>query len=187
MSTDSSAASQAPPADEISWGDENDAPQKRNKIAGQWASYPIEMLKSPAWCTLSLGARRFIDRLAIELASHAGKDNGRLPLTHKQCVDYGIHQDAVCAAQREAEALGFCELMERGRGGNANFRKPNLWRITFLNAVNTNPTHEWRRIETVAEAEAFARRARKARQNSHSGIRSNQSLRKTRRRSRIPE
>ena len=49
----------------------------RKSIPGQFAPRLIEMLESPAYCVLSLSARRVLDRLEIELGHHGGKDNGR--------------------------------------------------------------------------------------------------------------
>src|ERR1700747_263327 len=90
--------------------------KRRNKISEQWAAYPIAMLESPAYRVLSQGAHRVIARIAIELASHGGNNNGQLPVTKKQFVEYGLHNDAVAPAIREAEALGFIRITEHGRG-----------------------------------------------------------------------
>ena len=60
------------------------------KIAGVFAARTIEMLESPAYRVLSLSAHRILARLEIELASHGGNDNGRLPLTYNQLVEYGL-------------------------------------------------------------------------------------------------
>ncbi len=54
-------------------------------------------------------------------------------------------------------------ITERGRGGNAEHRTPNKFFLTFAHAVGSNknpPTHDWRRIKTVQEAQAIARAAR---------------------------
>jgi hypothetical protein len=140
-------------------------PKRRNEINEQWASYPIAMLESPAYRVLSQGAHRVIARIAIELANHGGNDNGKLPVTKEQFIEYGLHNDAIAPAIREAEALGFIQITERGRGGNAEMRRPSLYRITFLNERGSKakpPTHEWQRIKTVEDAEHIADEARKA-------------------------
>jgi hypothetical protein len=144
-------------------------PKRRNKISEQWASYPIAMLESPAYRVLSQGAHRVIARIAIELANHGGNDNGKLPVTKEQFVEYSIHAAGVAPALREAEALGFIEITEHGRGGNAEMRRPSLYRITFLNERGSKakqPTHEWQRIKTVEEAQRIAGEARKAKSQS---------------------
>ena len=138
--------------------------RKRNRIAGQFSAHRIEMLISPAWRVLSLSARRALDRLEIERAQHGGQDNGRLPVTFEQFVEYGIHRHAIAPAIRELEALGFIDVTERGRSGNAGYRKPNLFRITFLHGGTESgePSDEWRTIKTLDCAEKLAAAAREA-------------------------
>ena len=80
---------------------------RRNRLSEQWASHPIEMLRSPAWRALSLSARRVLERIAIELAAHGGNDIERLPVTKADFVAYGIGPKQIASAIREAEALGF--------------------------------------------------------------------------------
>jgi hypothetical protein len=136
--------------------------KRRNRISEAFSTHPVSMLRSPARRVLSRGARQFLDRLEIELCDHGGNDNGRLPLTFDDCVKHGIHRNAVAPAQRESVALGFVELTKRGRGGNADSREANLWRLTYvLDRGGAEPTHEWRKIKTIEEAEAIADAARK--------------------------
>ena len=66
-------------------------------------------------------------------------------------------------AIREAEALGFIHVTERGRGGNADYGTPNLFFLTFAHSRNSSkhpPTHDWRRFKTLHEAERAAHSAR---------------------------
>jgi hypothetical protein len=121
------------------------------------------MLRSPAWRALSLSARRVLDRIEIELADHGGTDNGKLPVTYDDFVRYGIERHAIRPAIREVIALGFVEITETGRAGNAEWRKPNLFRLNFRNAKYA-PTDEWQKI-TEEQAELIARTARIAPQN----------------------
>lgn len=120
-----------------------------------------EMKMSPAWRTLSLSARRVLDRLEIEMANHAGKDNGKLLCTYDHFVEYGIaDRNSVASAIRECEALGFLRV-KRGRAGNADSKTPSLYRLTFRETDEADPSDEWRRIHTIEEAEAKARAARR--------------------------
>jgi hypothetical protein len=48
----------------------------------------------------------------LENNYHAGKDNGRLPVTFRDFVGYGIHWNGIAPAIREAEALGFIRVTE---------------------------------------------------------------------------
>jgi hypothetical protein len=137
--------------------------QRRNQISGQFSARLIEMLESPAYQVLSRSAHRVISRIEIELAHHGGNDNGRLPVTYKDFIEYGVDRAAVAPAIREAEALGFIRVTERGRGGNSEYRHPNLFFLTFAFGRTNGgdrPTHDWRKIKTIADAEAIAREAR---------------------------
>jgi hypothetical protein len=137
--------------------------KRRNRISGQWSPRLIEMLESPAYCALSLSAHRVISRIEIELGHHGGNDNGRLPVTFEDFTDYGIHHNAIAPAIREAEALGFIRITERGRGGNAEHRQPNKFFLTFAHGRDSRaspPTHDWRKIETLDEAIEIAQAAR---------------------------
>lgn len=138
------------------------ARRRRTRIGRQFAWQTIDMLRSPAWRALSLSARRVIDRLEIELADHGGADNGKLPTTYDDFEQYGIHRHAIAPAIREAVALGFLEVTERGRAGNAEWRKPNLFRLTFRHVGNADPTDEWQRIKTDDYAKERALAAREA-------------------------
>jgi hypothetical protein len=51
---------------------------RRNRIAAQFTPIPTEVMGSPAWRTLSLSARRALDRLCIELRHHAGRNSAKL-------------------------------------------------------------------------------------------------------------
>ena len=56
-------------------------------------------------------------------------------------------------------------MTERGRGGNAEHRRPNLFYLTFSNWRGSRaepPTHDWRKIKTVEEAKEIAAKARKS-------------------------
>jgi hypothetical protein len=57
------------------------------------------------------------------------------------------------SAMGVVEDEGFIGVTERGRGGNAEHRQPNLFFLTFAHARNSRaepPTHDWRKIKTVS-------------------------------------
>lgn len=137
--------------------------KRRNSISGQFAARLIEMLGSPAYRALSRSGHMVISRIEIELAAHGGNDNGRLPVTTEDFVQYGMHRTSVAPAIREAEALGFIGVTERGRGGNAEHRSPNCFYLTYAHTRDSRkrpPTDEWHRIKTLEEADQIARAAR---------------------------
>src|SRR5262249_48015932 len=137
--------------------------KRRNRISGQWSPRLIEMLESPAYRALSLSAHRAMARIEIELARHGGNDNGRLPVTFEDFIEYGIHHNGVAPAIRQLEALGFVRVTERGRGGNSEHRQPNKFFLTFAHSRESRqspPTHDWRKIKTLEEAMEIAQAAR---------------------------
>jgi hypothetical protein len=137
---------------------------KGPKIDGTYVPHTRQLIESPAWRRLSLSARRLLDRIELEHLRHAGKENGRLPVTFDQFFKFGIHRHAIAPAMRECSALGLLEITKQGCAGNAEFRSPNHFRLTYLPCMGTDPpTHEWRAIATMEHAEAFARQARKLR------------------------
>ena len=143
--------------------------RRRNSISGQFTARLIEMLESPAYRVLSRSAHMAIARVEIELTSHGGNDNGKLPVTTDDFVAYGMHRTSIAPAIREVEALGFVRVTERGRGGNAEYRKPNLFFLTFAHGRDSGaqrPTHDWRRIKTLEEAQQIARTARATKDQS---------------------
>jgi hypothetical protein len=137
--------------------------KERGSINGAFAWRLVEMLESPAYRVLSLSAHRVMARLEIELAHHGGKpeENGKLPCTFEHFVEFGLHRHAIAPAIRELVTLGFVEITQRGSAGNAGFRQPTLYRLTYRHwGSHKETTDEWRRITTIQEAEAIAKRGR---------------------------
>src|SRR5215207_1251987 len=88
--------------------------RRARKIDGQFVPRIIAMMESPAYRVLSLSAHRTLSRIEIELGHHGGHENGSLPVTYDQFVEYGIHRHAIGPALRELVALGFIEITEPG-------------------------------------------------------------------------
>jgi hypothetical protein len=136
--------------------------RRRNRIGEQFAPRTIRMLESPAYRVLSRSAHRVLARVEIELAHHGGFDNGKLPITFDDFEQYGIDRHSIAPAIRECCALGFLEVTERGRAGNAEFRQPSKYRLTYRHVDRANSTDEWRRIAAVEQAEQIALAARRS-------------------------
>jgi len=136
--------------------------QKHKKLTGQFAPRPIDLLRSPAYRVLSLSGHRVLARIEIEFADHGGTDNGRLPVTYVDFEDFGIDRHAIGPAINECEALGLIEVTERGRSGNAEFRTPSLYRLTYRYTDKVGPSDEWRRYDTIEQAMVVARVARQS-------------------------
>jgi hypothetical protein len=137
----------------------------RTRIQGQFAPRLIDMLRSPAYRTLSLSEHRILARLEIELADHGGKDNGRLPCTFDDFERYGLRRKSIAAALRTLEALGFIKITEAGRGGNGEWRRPNCFQLTYRNVHDLGPTDDWQKIASIEQAEAVASAARASPKN----------------------
>jgi hypothetical protein len=144
--------------------------KKRNAISGTFAWQLIEMLEAPAYMALSLSAHRALARIQIELAHHGGNDNGKLPVTFEDFIKYGIDRHAIAPALRELEALGFIEITERGRAGNAEFRSPNKFRLTHRK-TDVEPTNDWRKVKSIDEAVSIAQAARRPERKTNGGKR----------------
>lgn len=129
--------------------------RRKLQIDGQWVAYQREMLESPAYRALGLQARRLLNRIEIEHCSHGGRDNGKLPVTYANFVKYGCRRNGVRPALVECLALGFLELVERGRRPYGDIPgKASTYRLTYLPAHDGPATNEWKKIETIAEAKA---------------------------------
>jgi hypothetical protein len=135
--------------------------KRRNAIGESWISYSRSMLESPALRVLSQAAIRVMHRIEIEHMHHGGAENGRLVVTYDQFEEYGVYCHAISPALRELVVLGFLEVTEKGCGGNENHRRANRFRLTYVNMKSREqPTHEWRHIATIDEAERLVRQAR---------------------------
>jgi DNA-binding transcriptional MocR family regulator len=157
--------------------------RRRTQFSGTFAGRLIEMLECPAYRILSVSAHRALARIEIEFAHHGGNENGRLPVTFDHFQEYGMDRHTIAPALRELAALGFIEVTERGCAGNAGFRRPNLYRLTYkaCDGVLSDGTHEWRRIKTIEEAREVATAARKMLPENRVG----RDAKRVRRRSRI--
>ena len=118
---------------------DNNRKRRKTKIGGAFSYHLIEMISSPAFCVLSLSARRVLDRLEIELASHGGTSNGKLPVTFADFHRYGIDYNAIAPAIREVVALGFVEITKKGRAGNEEISVSEYFPADV-------PTHRLRRF-----------------------------------------
>jgi hypothetical protein len=136
--------------------------KKISRIDTQFVPRTVDMIRSPAFSALSLSAHRVIARLEIEHCDHGGCENGKLPVTYDDFERFGINRHAIGPAIRECVALGFVEVTEKGRAGNAEWRKASLYRLTYLHTATAAPTHSWRQIKSQEQAEAGAAAARKA-------------------------
>jgi hypothetical protein len=136
--------------------------------------HPVELLKSPAMWVLSRAAHKILMYVECQGAKFAGKKNGKVPITYESLEAQGLHTNSIPPALNEIHALGVGEV-RRGRGGNAEFRRPNFIRVTYLSSGENReipPTHEWKAINTLKEAEEIAKKARAKKSKTTPGKRS---------------
>jgi hypothetical protein len=126
--------------------------RRKTIIDGQFIAHRVQMLNSDAWAALSHAARRILDRLEIEHASHGGVENGNLACTFDDFARAGIRRRSVAMAIRDLEALGFLEITQRGRRAAGEFYLPSRYRLTYLHTKHGAPTDEWKRVsaQTIA-------------------------------------
>jgi hypothetical protein len=137
--------------------------RKGLRIDGQFAPRCIDMLESPAYRVLGLPEHRVLARIEIENAHHGGNNND-LPVTYDQFQSYGIgYRIHVNIAIRTLEALGFINV-KRGRGGNAEFRHPNKFGLTYRPSRPNRfvdwkpPTDDWKKVQTIEKSWETVRR-----------------------------
>ena len=128
--------------------------QGKLRFAGSWVSHRLTMKESAAWRALPDNARRLLDRLELEHMRHGGSQNGALVCTYDHCAEAGIRRASVALAIRQAVALGFLQITQAGYRTAAEFRAPNLFRLTYVygRVRNPEPTDEWEAIETDEQA-----------------------------------
>lgn len=151
-----------------------------------WVWMTTTMLGSLTFRALSVNARRILDFLLYEHASHAGKENGNLAAPYVQLAVWGVTTDDARRGLEELYVTGFVELVHQGQrvdGGGEPSRYALTWFPTHHGTpAERPPTHEWQRVidrllkegigdlpkvkrwlrERVAEHNRGARRKKKA-------------------------
>ena len=98
-----------------------------------------DLVRSDAWRSAGINARRFIDFLILEHTSRGGRENGKLKATYGQLEAFGIGARHVNGAICEAEQLG---LVDCHRGG---LRVATTYTLTWLNLPGDKPaSNRWR-------------------------------------------
>lgn len=135
---------------------------RRTSIGDQFSSRRKDMLESPAYRALTLSAHRIIDRVCLEHLYQGGAENGRLIVTYDDFEKYGVHRHSIAPGIRLAVGLGFLIITKQGRAGNAEWRAPHQYRITFHAAegIAGDGSHEWKKV-TEEEAALIVMACRK--------------------------
>lgn len=96
-----------------------------------WVWLSAALLASPAWRSMSVNARRALDRLMLEHMAHGGKENGKLQVTHRDFIEAGVSRDFVADAIDELEHLRLIRITSRGRGGTG-ITHANRFLLTWM-------------------------------------------------------
>jgi hypothetical protein len=142
----------------------------KNKFTDAFIKRTFRMIESPAYRVLSLAAYRVLSRIEAELGRHGGKDNGKLPVTTEDFIEYGMDRHTIAPAIRELEDLGLIQVI-RGYAGKADQRRPSLYRLTYLPSFGEEPSNEWASILTIEDAKIIAKAARARKATKKSGFR----------------
>jgi hypothetical protein len=128
--------------------------RERNKIpSGEpfiWLT--LEMLQSPAWRALPPAAKGVIERVIVEHLEHAGKDNGRLPVTYVDFEAHGVPRRAIKFGIEVAVALGFIDVAEKGCSGAGDTRRAARYALTWVDRHDGAPrSNRWKSIGEEAK------------------------------------
>jgi hypothetical protein len=79
-----------------------------------WVWLTRDLLRSDAWRTASINARRAIEFLLLEHMAKGGKHNGKLKAPYRQLVAFGVGSRLIADHLREAEELGLIDCFKGG-------------------------------------------------------------------------
>lgn len=107
-------------------------------------------MESDAIRSLSINARRALDRLIIEHFNHGRRENGNLRVAARQFHKWGVTKDCLTSAIRELEEKG---LLVSARGEAKGVLMPAfIYRLTFYATMDSQPSNEWRNwVSNTAE------------------------------------
>lgn len=112
-----------------------------------WVWLTTTMFGSITYRALGIHARRILDFLLYEHATHRGYENGRLAAPYRQLEKWGVTAADVRKGLEELYATGFVRLTHQGLrqdGGGEPSRYALTWLPTLVGSPNEGPaTHDW--------------------------------------------
>jgi hypothetical protein len=122
--------------------------RKLVQVPAPFVPIPSEVMRSDAFRTLGIHARRLLDALLIEHLAHRNLENGRLVATYDQLErEWHIPRRKIRGAIAELETRGLVRRTAAGSGNRrTGDRQPSLYRLTFLHSLpeRMEATNEWR-------------------------------------------
>jgi hypothetical protein len=112
-----------------------------------WIWFSRDLMRSAAWRSQGINARRFVDFLMLEHMAKSGQHNGKLKAPYRQLRAFGIGNRHVVHAIREAEALGLVDCYRVG------MRSATTYALTWLPLHDGTPaSNRWRSYRNPALA-----------------------------------
>ena len=122
-----------------------------NRPKGAFVWFTRELLELQAWGTMSLAARKIVERVAIEHMGHGGTLNGSLIVTYDDFETFGVRRKSIAPAIKKAVALGFLDVTGKGHRSHGIGRRPSTYGITWLPRCDGTPaSNRWRKIKEAA-------------------------------------
>ena len=112
-----------------------------------------DLIESPAWLTMPVNTKRFIEFLELEHLRHGGRENGELLAPYNQLMAFGISRRLIPATISDAVTRGLVEVTHRGRSHHFGRKvDPSRYRLTYLQWILRGatgpdwipPTNDWR-------------------------------------------
>jgi hypothetical protein len=123
---------------------------RNENSTGRFARLPHEVLLSAAYCSLTPNGRALLVELT---AMENGQNNGSLWLSVRDAAArIGlVNKDSAAKAFGELEAAGLLRMTKEAHFSvkTAETSRARCWRLTFLPAIGTGRTDEWRQFEPV--------------------------------------
>jgi hypothetical protein len=112
-----------------------------------WVWMTRTMLGSLTYRSLSISARRILDRLLYEHSSHGGRENGNLACPYRQLDQWGVTLDDARRGFEELIVAGYVERTFQGLrqdGAGDPSRYALTWLPTLVGTPQEHaPTHRW--------------------------------------------
>lgn len=133
----------------------------------RWVWFTRSMMEAPAWRALSGNARLVVDRVIVEHMHHGLAENGDLPVTYDDFEVYGIRRRSISQAIKQAVALGFIDVIDKGRKSYGSARRPARYGLTWLPRSDRTPaSNRWKSINTNEQVEAILSRLKQRRETA---------------------
>ncbi|MEP3232254.1 MAG: hypothetical protein ABJO30_05455 [Hyphomicrobiales bacterium] len=130
-------------------------PKKRSWLDTGFVPHRLEMKLSPAWNVKPVPLWRILDRLETEHMRHGGMNNGELFVSYNQFMEAGVSKRRISSMLECGEQLGFIEIVRPIDSWRGDVRAPNRYRLTYLPTRNVKPTDEWKKIQSIEQAQTI--------------------------------